>query len=74
MDSLRLGVEVRDFDLERLGFSLSVLEGARAHSSEGYLRMTLEELDILLRALKRAGTIEISTVETLPPQKVPKQR
>lgn len=63
MDTLRLGVEVRDFDLERLGFSLSVVGEAGPHTSEGYLRMTLSELSAFLSALRSAGTIEVKTVE-----------
>jgi len=62
MDRLHLGVEVRDFDLEHLGISLAVLEGTRTQFSKGALRMTLAELDSFLKALKRAGTIDVSTV------------
>jgi hypothetical protein len=39
-------VEIRDFDLDRMGFSLSVLdETKKRQSSEAYLRMTLTELN-----------------------------
>lgn len=38
MDKLHLGVEIRDFDLERMGFSFSVLDEANSRQlSEGYL-------------------------------------
>ena len=74
MDKLYLGIEVRDFDLERIGFSLSVLdETKRRQTSEAYLRMTLSELNALLKALREAvEIIEVSPVESqtqirLPP-------
>ena len=42
MDKLHLGIEIRDFDLERMGFSLSVMDRAgKGSASEAYLRMTL---------------------------------
>ena len=42
MSKLNIGVEIRDFDLERMGFSLSVLdETKKRQTSEAYLRMTL---------------------------------
>ena len=50
-----LGVEIRDFDLERLGFSLSVLdEPNKRQTSEGYLRMTLAEMNTFVKALRAA--------------------
>jgi hypothetical protein len=66
MDKLHLGVEIRDFDLERLGFSLSVLPEANRHPlSEGYLRMTLAEMNAFLKALRAADeTVDVSTFET----------
>ncbi len=76
MGSLNIGIEIRDFDLERMGFSLSVLdESKKRQASEAYLRMTLTELDIFLRALKNAeGDVELTTydsngVNKLPPLK-----
>ena len=40
MSKLNIGVEIRDFDLERMGFSLSVLdESKKKQLSEAYLRM-----------------------------------
>ena len=55
MAKLNLGIEVRDFDLERMGFSLSVLDqSGKRQTSEGYLRMTLQELGIFADALKAA--------------------
>jgi hypothetical protein len=55
MAKLNLGIEVRDFDLERMGFSLSVLDqSGKRQTSEGYLRMTLRELGIFADALKAA--------------------
>ena len=55
MSKLNIGVEIRDFDLERMGFSLSVLdETKRRQSSEAYLRMTLSELNIFLKAAAAA--------------------
>ena len=67
MGKLKIGVEVRDFDLERMGFSLSVLgQGKKAQSSEAYLRMSLSEFDIFLKALKAApNEIEVCAVESL---------
>ena len=76
MSSLNLGIEVRDFDLERMGFSLSVLdESNKRQASEAYLRMTLLELNAFIQALKHApGEIELTTydsngVNKLPPMK-----
>jgi hypothetical protein len=76
MSKLNLGIEVRDFDLERMGFSLSVLDsGKKRQASEAYLRMTLTELDTFLNALKAAdGEIALTTydsngVNKLPPLK-----
>jgi hypothetical protein len=57
MAKLHLGIEVRDFDLERMGFSLSVLdESGRRQLSESYLRMSLQELGAFSDALKAAGS------------------
>ena len=62
MGKLNIGVEIRDFDLERMGFSLSVLDGAtKQQRSEAYLRMTLPQLNTLLSALRAADEIEVST-------------
>lgn len=64
MPKLNIGIEIRDFDLERLGFSLSVLEPLKQRQlSEGYLRMTLAELGTFVDALKAAPDIEVSTIE-----------
>jgi hypothetical protein len=67
MDKLNIGVELRDFDLERMGFSLSVLdETNKRRSSEAYLRMTLSEMNTFLNALKAApDEIDVSTVESI---------
>ena len=76
MSSLNLGIEIRDFDLERMGFSLSVLdESKKRQASEAYLRMTLLELNAFLNALRAAqGEVELTTydsngVNKLPPLK-----
>jgi hypothetical protein len=76
MSSLNLGIEIRDFDLERMGFSLSVLdESKKRQASEAYLRMTLLELHAFLNALRAAeGEVELTTydsngVNKLPPLK-----
>ena len=73
MGKLNIGVEIRDFDLERMGFSLSVLdEGKKRQTSEAYLRMTLPELNVFLDALKAAdGEIDVSTVEPSGVSKLP---
>ena len=72
MSSLRLGIEIRDFDLERMGFSLSVLDAnQKRESSEAYLRMTLPELAAFVKALKDAGEIELSTLEPSGVSKLP---
>ena len=67
MGKLNIGVEIRDFDLERMGFSLLVLdETNKRESSEAYLRMTLTELSAFLGALKAApDEIELSAVESI---------
>jgi hypothetical protein len=74
MDKLYLGVEVRDFDLERIGFSLSVLDkGNKRQISEAYFRMTLNELNVFLRALKQAAdNIEVSTIDSQNPGRLPR--
>ena len=76
MSTLNLGIEIRDFDLERMGFSLSVLdESKKRQASEAYLRMTLPELNAFLTALKAStGEVELTTydsngVNKLPPLK-----
>ena len=73
MSKLNIGIEIRDFDLERMGFSLSVLdESKRRQVSEAYLRMTLQELNIFLKALKASQEeIEVSTVEPSGVSKLP---
>lgn len=73
MSSLNLGIEIRDFDLERMGFSLSVLdESKKRQASEAYLRMTLTELDVFLKALKAAqGDLEITTYDSSGVNKLP---
>ena len=76
MATLNIGIEIRDFDLERMGFSLSVLdESKKRQASEAYLRMTLIELHAFLKALKAADDeVELTTydsngVNKLPPMK-----
>jgi hypothetical protein len=76
MSNLNLGIEIRDFDLERMGFSLSVLdESKKRQASEAYLRMTLLELHAFLNALKAAEneialtTYDSNGVNKLPPLK-----
>ncbi len=76
MSNLNLGIEIRDFDLERMGFSLSVLDDSKKRqASEAYLRMTLLELHAFLNALKAAEdeialtTYDSSGVNKLPPLK-----
>lgn len=74
---LHLGIEVRDFDLERIGFSLSVLDPARrSQTSESYLRMTLTELSAFIKAMQAAhDEIELVSFQSseiqhgAPPQK-----
>jgi hypothetical protein len=73
MSKLNVGIEIRDFDLERMGFSLSVLdETKKRQNSEAYLRMTLTELHTFLNALKAASDdIDVSTVEPSGVSKLP---
>ena len=73
MSSLNIGIEIRDFDLERMGFSLAVLdESKERQASEAYLRMTLPELDTFLRALKStAGEIDLTTYDSSGVNKLP---
>jgi hypothetical protein len=56
-----------------MGFSLSVLdETKKRQSSEAYLRMTLTELNVFLKALKTArDDIDVSTVEPSGVSKLP---
>jgi hypothetical protein len=74
MGKLYLGIEVRDFDLERIGFSLSVLDKTNKRQiSEAYFRMTLNELNVFLSALKQAAdNIEVSTIDSQSPGKLPR--
>ncbi len=73
MATLNLGIEIRDFDLERMGFSLSVLdESKKRQASEAYLRMTLPELNSFLAALKQAvGEVELTTYDSSGVNKLP---
>ena len=66
MQKLHLGIEIRDFDLKRLGFSLSVLdETKKRQTSEAYLRMTLAEMNAFIGALRGASeTVDVATTET----------
>ena len=65
MGKLNIGVEIRDFDLERMGFSLSVLDDTKKRQcSEAYLRMTLPQLNTLLSALRATDEIEVSTAQS----------
>lgn len=65
MGKLAIGVDIRDFDLDRVGISVAILDEAKKRqASEAYLRMTLPELNAFLRALKGAKEeIEVATVE-----------
>lgn len=76
MSHLNLGIEIRDFDLERMGFSLSVLDESRKRqASEAYLRMTLLELHTFITALRASEedvsltTYDSNGVNKLPPLK-----
>ena len=76
MSKLSIGIDIRDFDLDRVGFSLAVLdEHSSRQMSEAYMRMTLIEMDAFLKALKAdAEKIQITTydgkgVNKLPPLK-----
>ena len=66
MAKLTMVVDIRDFDLDRVGFALSVLDGGNKRPlSEAYLRMTLPELNAFLKALKQArDEIEIVAAES----------
>jgi hypothetical protein len=63
MTTLRLGLQVRDFDLDRVGFELHVLGRDRHDGSGGYLRMTLVELSRLVAALRQAEHIDLVAIE-----------
>ena len=66
MSTLNIGIEIRDFDLERMGFSLSVLDDSKKRqASEAYLRMTLPELNAFLNALK-AWRLERARKDEVP--------
>jgi hypothetical protein len=73
MANLNIGIEIRDFDLERMGFSFSVFDQSKqGMTSEAYLRMTLTELNTFLAALKAAqGEIEVATVDSAGVNKLP---
>jgi hypothetical protein len=65
MSNLNIGIEIRDFDLERMGFSLSVLDDSKNRRLRSLLRMTLPELDVFLKALRAArGEIEVTTYDS----------
>jgi hypothetical protein len=59
MSSLSLGIEIGDFDLDRIGFVLSVMNDRGEQASEASLRMTLLELSAFVNALKSADEIEL---------------
>jgi hypothetical protein len=65
MSKLYLAVEITDFDVDRVGFSLSVIDvPMKRQASQAYLRMTLPELDIFLGALKAAQSeIRMATLD-----------
>jgi len=63
MATLRLGLQVRDFDLDRVGFELHVLDRDRHDGSGGYLRMTLVELSRFVAALRQAEDIDLVAIE-----------
>jgi hypothetical protein len=73
MSNLNLGIEIRDFDLERMGFSLSVLDDSKKRqASEAYLRMTLLDLHSFLNALRAAeGEIALTTYDSSGVNKLP---
>ena len=67
MSRLRLGFELKSFDLERVGFSLFVLGSGGREGSGGYLQMTLDELARFIAALKAAeAEIELVVLEPEP--------
>lgn len=78
MAKLNLAIDIRDFDLERMGFSVSVLDESRKRqNSEAYLRMTLPELNSFLKALKAAREeIELTSLENnrVTPLRMPQAR
>ena len=63
MGMLRLGVRLQDFDLERVGFSLVILGRDEEQDAHGYLRMTLEDLDRLVAALRAEEAIELVALD-----------
>ena len=63
MATLRLGLQVRDFDLDRVGFELLVLDRDRDARLGGYLRMTLLELSRFVVALREAEDIDLQAIE-----------
>ena len=73
MGKLSLGLEIRDFDLERVGFSLSVLDAAKEElRSQAYLQMTLPELNAFVNALKAApDEIDLSAIERMGSAQAP---
>jgi hypothetical protein len=59
MSSFSLGIEIGDFDLDRIGFVLTVLGDQREPTSKASLRMTLLEMSAFVNALKSADEIEL---------------
>lgn len=59
MSTLRLGIELESFDLERVGFILSVLDENAPAQAGGRLRMTLDELAGFIAALKADCDVEL---------------
>jgi hypothetical protein len=76
MAQLNLGLEIVDFDLERVGFSISVLDPTKnRQSSDAYLRMTLGELAHFVSALRAArDEIELTAVEAFEAGKPPRPK
>ena len=76
MSNLNLGIEIRDFDLERMGFSLSVLGREQEASGLGGISAhDLARAACVLNALKAAEneialtTYDSNGVNKLPPLK-----
>jgi len=65
MHRLVVSIDIRDFDLDRIGFVFCVLDSARkTRLSEAYIQMTPAEFDAFLNALKAAGDdILVGTME-----------
>ncbi len=73
MRDLNIEIEVRDFDLETVGFYFNVINPDTAeHKSNSHIRMSLIELNVFINALKASAVnIDLATPATVSGKSTP---